>query len=274
MILTVKEAIELKNKFDANMRQFAFQVTERCNMKCSCCYKNSGELDTDITKEIIDKAFAFIDDSWCVTITGGEPTLRIDLVEYIIKKAKKLGCITYIETNGLFSKDVLKRLIKTKIDIISIGVNDYHIVSDEVQRNITALENKKVKSKVHINSIKGNKMPYELNIKTFVVKDLLTRDGREKIGTKELFNFSTCSNEGITVWPDGTIAPFCAKGKNVCKTFNINEFNTEIIKKYFCIENRRIYISDKNNLRYSYCEKNMFDDDENKKKQVIDPVNY
>ena len=262
MFLTENQALELKSKYDENMLQFAINITERCNMHCSCCYKDSGILDIDITKEIIDRVFNEIakGPEWCVTITGGEPTLRMDLVKYTIKKAKKNKCMTRLATNGMFSKKVLKQLIRLKIDVVSIGINSFHVFNEDTQRTITAFSNKKVKSLMHINGLEENEISkYIIDPHVFYLRDILTKDGREKVGSSLRLKSTSCSCQGVTVWPDGRLAPFCRKGKNACKFFTFEEWPQ--YKKYFCKKNRKYYVSEKEDLIPCYCEKNLFEEE-------------
>jgi MoaA/NifB/PqqE/SkfB family radical SAM enzyme len=78
------------------------EITYRCNLKCPFCYINSELRQTpDIS---LDKLFPIIDEiskSPCLLITllGGEPFLREDLVD-IYKYLTKKGLYVHIYTNG------------------------------------------------------------------------------------------------------------------------------------------------------------------------------
>ena len=242
-LLTQQEALYLKATYDMNMRQFAINVTDRCNMQCACCYKNAGSYNKDITKKIINKVFSFIDNSWCVTLTGGEATLRIDLMKYIVKKAKKLGCITRLASNGLFFKDI-KKIIKMNIDIISLGINRFHTYDESIQKVIDILGNERVYSKLFIDSIVGDVIPYKLDKNTLIVRDDIWQTGRldkNFHNQNNILGSSLCSCRGITVFPDGKIAPFCFHGKGTCVYWNIDNFQKTLIFKYFNSHNRRFY---------------------------------
>ena len=258
MFLTEIQACELKARYDENMRHFAINITERCNMHCSCCYKDSGVLDIDITKEIIDRVFNEITKGpeWCITITGGEPTLRMDLVKYVVKRAKKNKCATRIVTNGMFSKKILKQLIRLKIDYVSIGVNRFHIFNEDTQRTITAFTKKRVKSLMHINGLDGETSKYIIDPHVFYLRDDWTRAGREKVGSSVRYKYGSCTCQGVTVWADGKLSPFCGVGKSTCKFFTFEEWPQ--YEKYFCKENRKYYESEKKDLIPYYCEKDMF----------------
>lgn len=80
-----------------------------CNFRCKWCsnpesmrsdFKDAKEYSVDfIIDEIMRSRMMFFDGGG-VTFTGGEPTLQIDELKEIYKKAKENGIHTAIETNG------------------------------------------------------------------------------------------------------------------------------------------------------------------------------
>lgn len=101
------------------MRHYAdcigFELTRRCNLHCRWCSKGDAQ-NMDMTKEIIDKTLDELSDYWIGTIrlTGGEPSLVPELVEYIvdgiIKRRIILGMVQFI-TNGTITSDDIKKSI-------------------------------------------------------------------------------------------------------------------------------------------------------------------
>lgn len=100
-------------------------VTYRCNNDCHHCYnareRNFPELSTEEWKKVIDTV-------WSLGIphlvfTGGEPTLRTDLIE-LITYASKIGFITGMNTNArrLISKEYVDSLVAAGLDHIQITV--------------------------------------------------------------------------------------------------------------------------------------------------------
>ncbi len=93
-----------------------------CNQKCMHCYAgeqvnaNVKELTTDEWKKIIDKCRkAWIPE---LTFTGGEPTLRDDLVE-LIDYSKWF--VTRLNTNGvLLTESLCKDLMDASLDAVQI----------------------------------------------------------------------------------------------------------------------------------------------------------
>lgn len=93
-----------------------------CNQKCIHCYaaeQSQGkvkELSTSEWKKVIDKCRkAGIPQ---ITFTGGEPTIREDLVE-LVKYAKWF--VTRVNTNGvLLTKELCKKMYEASLDSIQI----------------------------------------------------------------------------------------------------------------------------------------------------------
>lgn len=97
-----------------------------CNFRCPFCYNRDLVLNPDKLPKISEKeVFADLKKrkKWidAVVVTGGEPTLQSDLDKFL-KKVKKLGFLTMIETNGS-KPEVLKKLFKKKLlDRISMDI--------------------------------------------------------------------------------------------------------------------------------------------------------
>ena len=98
-----------------------------CNQKCIHCYAagqvnaNVSELSTDEWKQIIDKCKdAMIPQ---LTFTGGEPTLRSDLVE-LVDYSKWF--VTRLNTNGqLLTKELCDKLYDVSLDAIQVTFYSY-----------------------------------------------------------------------------------------------------------------------------------------------------
>ena len=93
-----------------------------CNQKCLNCYAagqmmaNVEELDTESWKQIIDKCKSAMIPQ--LTFTGGEPTLRGDLVE-LVEYSKWF--VTRLNTNGqLLSKELCNKLYEASLDSVQV----------------------------------------------------------------------------------------------------------------------------------------------------------
>ncbi|MBR4781525.1 MAG: radical SAM protein [Lachnospiraceae bacterium] len=99
-----------------------------CNQKCVHCYaagqecSSEEELDTDSWKKIIDKCReAKIPQ---ITFTGGEPTMRDDLVE-LVDHAQWF--VTRLNTNGIkLSEELCQKLKEASLDSMQITFYSYN----------------------------------------------------------------------------------------------------------------------------------------------------
>ena len=104
-------------------------ITYRCNNACAHCYnarpRNYPELDTQTWKKIIDRVWELRVPH--VVFTGGEPTLREDLVE-LVAYAQEKGLVTGLNTNGrkLADSSLLQELIEAGLDHVQITVESYN----------------------------------------------------------------------------------------------------------------------------------------------------
>ncbi len=142
------------------------------NPKILLADEPTGNLATAQSEEIM-KIFTDLKSrkKWidAVVVTGGEPTLQSDLPQFL-KKLKKLGFNTMIETNGS-RPEVLKKIIKDKLlDFIAM---DYKTTFASYSKTVKG-KNVKVKSKVgkekditdklkkSIEIVLKSKLPFEL----------------------------------------------------------------------------------------------------------------
>ncbi|VVC06032.1 Coenzyme PQQ synthesis protein E [uncultured archaeon] len=82
-----------------------------CNLHCTHCYwwlnrKENEELTVEQWKKVIDEKFKkkhiFI-----VTLVGGEPTMRMDVIKLFVKEFPKRACVV---SNGTFPLEKIKNL--------------------------------------------------------------------------------------------------------------------------------------------------------------------
>lgn len=89
-----------KKKLQLN--EFAIEITRKCNMKCAHCLRGEAQ-KRDIHKKYITKALEDISSIGTLTITGGEPTLNIPAIRFILEELKRLEIPVsnfYIVVNG------------------------------------------------------------------------------------------------------------------------------------------------------------------------------
>ncbi|MFC1474421.1 12,18-didecarboxysiroheme deacetylase [bacterium] len=102
-----------------------WNMGRRCNLKCVHCYSQShdqeytGELSTDQGRALIDDLAQF--GSPVILFSGGEPTLRKDLLE-LANHAVSQGMRAVISTNGTRINDELARKLK-EVGLSYVGVS-------------------------------------------------------------------------------------------------------------------------------------------------------
>lgn len=97
------------------------EVTNSCNLKCQHCYANSGpdadrrsELNEDQWIGVVDDALAYGVNK--LTFIGGEPTIRIDLVDRLASHARRKDPNV---TLRMFSNLSIERLRDRTLDVVS-----------------------------------------------------------------------------------------------------------------------------------------------------------
>lgn len=115
------------NSMDINTVYFS--VTNLCNMNCKFCTLKSGQFESssndlplDIIQEVIKKVVKGFKPS-TIVITGGEPTMRKDLLDILdICQKYRSNCSIMLQTNGLdLNGDIIEKLVK-RLDLIEISV--------------------------------------------------------------------------------------------------------------------------------------------------------
>ncbi len=128
--------------------------TVDCNFRCPFCYNKNlvfGESETINQEEIfsfLEKRKGLLEG---VVISGGEPFLQKDLVDFI-KKVKSFGYLIKIDTNGSFPSKIKQMFDKELIDYISMDIkapkNKYNQLSgvnvdiSKIEKSIELIRNK------------------------------------------------------------------------------------------------------------------------------------
>lgn len=107
------------------------EVADRCNETCVHCYQvqgQKGEMPADqifeILKDLADSGILFL------TISGGEATLRSDLLD-IIREARSLGFVITLFSNGLrMTRDLARELATLEVREVQIS-----LYSDQAQKH-------------------------------------------------------------------------------------------------------------------------------------------
>jgi pyruvate formate lyase activating enzyme len=143
-----------------------------CNFKCPFCY-NPNLVNGTIDVITEDEIFSFLKKRKNVleglSISGGEPLLQPDIVEFI-GKVKNLGYLVKVDTNGSYPEKLQELTDKKLIDYISMDVKAPKIKYNK----ITGLKIDTTIIEKSIQIIKKSSIDYEF--KTTFVPDLLKKE--------------------------------------------------------------------------------------------------
>jgi radical SAM protein with 4Fe4S-binding SPASM domain len=135
--------------------ELTLDITYICNLKCEMCpqaidfekkpssnllkqYKSNKEMTTDQILKLMDDAAAFGVKS--VTITGGEPFLRKDMLP-IIERIKSRGMECQLLTNGmLINADTAARLVELGVEKITISVDGPADIHNKIRKHASSFE--------------------------------------------------------------------------------------------------------------------------------------
>lgn len=107
----------------------SWNATNKCNLKCSHCYRDSGkeierELTTEEAKRLINQ---IVKAGFKIMIfSGGEPLMREDIFE-LIGYASEAGLRPVLGTNGtLLSREIAQKLKEAGISAIGISLDSLY----------------------------------------------------------------------------------------------------------------------------------------------------
>ncbi|MDP2736189.1 MAG: anaerobic ribonucleoside-triphosphate reductase activating protein [bacterium] len=172
----------------------AIVFTQGCNFRCQFCYNpmlvwpikvgkskyaQATEQQKDHPKIKEDDLFVFLESRIgkldAVVITGGEPCLQKDLLEFI-RKIKKLGFLVKLDTNGSYPETLVKLVNEKLIDYIAMDLK----ATKEKYEEVTGFKADFDKIKQSVKMIMQSELPYEF--RTTVVPGLLNKDDILEMG--------------------------------------------------------------------------------------------
>ncbi len=106
--------------------RYFFELTYRCNLQCPYCYvgnsRDKDELTTEEWFKIIDQIpwYSF------VTLVGGEPLIRKDFIDILMKTAQKtFGKLNVVSNGILINDEIIDAFIKSKMMLLSVSLDGY-----------------------------------------------------------------------------------------------------------------------------------------------------
>ncbi|KAJ9584573.1 hypothetical protein L9F63_021083, partial [Diploptera punctata] len=130
VLKTNEQSIALTDMFGRYHTYLRISLTERCNLRCQYCMPAEGvELTPQqkllTTDEVVRLAQLFVKEGITkIRLTGGEPTVRKDLVDIIasLKQVKGLETVA-MTTNGLMLTRQLVALQRAGLDILNVSLD-------------------------------------------------------------------------------------------------------------------------------------------------------
>lgn len=179
----------------------AIIFTQGCNFRCRYCHNPSLVLSDQFQKtfsseSILDFLYSRKGKLDAVTITGGEPTLQYDLVNFI-KEIKKMSYLVKLDTNGT-NFLMLKKIIENGlIDYIAMDIKAPFRKYQKVIQIKTSTEN--IQQSINY-LLKTSKIDYEFRttiIKSFLSESDLTEIAKSITGAKKYYLQKFASNKII-----------------------------------------------------------------------------
>ena len=129
--------------------------TQGCNYRCPFCYNNELVLPEKFGKSIPEsEVFEFLKSRYprldAVAITGGEPLIQEDLIDFLLK-IKQLNYFIKLSTNGSDSAKLAKIINEKLVDYIQMDIkapwHKYNMLSgtnlkntEEIKKSISLVE--------------------------------------------------------------------------------------------------------------------------------------
>ena len=146
--------------------------TSGCNFRCPFCYNKNLALGTaelfpqDEILSFLSKRKALLEG---VVISGGEPLLHDDLIDFI-KRIKDLRLLVKIDTNGAFPERLSELLEQQLVDYVAMDVK----APQKKYHQLTGINTDLSKIEASIDLLKTKAPAYEF--KTTFIPGLLTKE--------------------------------------------------------------------------------------------------
>lgn len=153
--------------------------TRGCNFRCPYCHNpeliesNGGDfIEEDKILSFLDERKGKLDG---VVLTGGEPTLQSEIVEFL-ERIKRLGFFVKLDTNGSYPERIKELIDRKLLDYIAMDIKAPLYKYNRT--TLTSIDTERIVESIHL--IMNSGIDYEF--RTTVVRSLLSRDDFPKIG--------------------------------------------------------------------------------------------
>lgn len=208
-----------------HMNTLSFELTRRCNLKCSWCCKGDSQ-NLDITPEIIDKTLDEIQGFSInqIGFFGGEPLLNPDMIEYladqIIIRKIKVNFIQVVTNATVINPQIRNALYK---------LSDYCLSTKQGKEHDDFWQDSLLYAYQHYGQLKGVHVRYST----------YEHDNIEKV--EDFVNYYSSEQHSIKVLPQDYMPTFIIEGY---ARDNWKNLPTDYLKRVRIIDNRYCIIDD------------------------------
>ena len=211
--------------------RYFFELTYRCNLSCPYCYvgsdRNKDELTSDDWFDVINQL------PWysIVTLVGGEPLIRPDFIDILLKTSKKVFCKVNVVSNGvLINEEIIEAFVKSRLLLLSVSLDGFGKTHD-INRNQEGIFDKIISNLENMNKQRFRPM---VDIKTIILENNL--DDIPKL-------YKLCSDMNFNYFSLSFLRNNNLKQNSFLNDNFIPEFNKNYpVKKYFDMEHfKEIY---------------------------------
>ncbi|WP_297470428.1 GTP 3',8-cyclase MoaA [Thermococcus sp.] len=130
----------LYDRFGRPVTNLRISLTQECNFRCFFCHREGQRFlaKNEMTPEEIERLVRIASRLGIrkVKLTGGEPTVRDDIIE-IVRRIKPYVVDLSMTTNGSKLKELAKPLAKAGLDRVNVSL---HSLKPEVYKRITGVD--------------------------------------------------------------------------------------------------------------------------------------
>lgn len=235
-------------------------LTRKCTAQCEmCCFEcdpdKEEELDKELIFRIIDEA-AEIKEIEKIGFTGGEATLREDVLIEAINRTKQRGMSASLTSNGFWGREPdhakrwMENLYAAGLDSLTISIDEYHqkyVPLESVRNIIQANKKNPIRLSLAVGDSLGNKDAisiihelgkdaYEIPLILYPFMPVGRGEKLEKVMLQEVDSNWACHNQRmLSILYDGSVYPCCSQavyGSFLCEG-NIKDTSLkDIVDKY------------------------------------------
>ncbi len=169
----LSSTIENKPSRELNGSIAIWNFTNRCNLNCLHCYsKASLDAKDTLSTQVVMDTLPKLKEAGVkfIIFSGGEPLTRSDIFD-IANKAKELGIITYLSTNGLYVKKSNALKILETFNYVGISIDGSEETHDYF-RGLKGSFKESMKAVDLLNSFQLQKVGIRFTITKDTLKDL------------------------------------------------------------------------------------------------------